>query len=201
MANLQISHLLIYTFCHPGDYNLFIVKFGLFLFSFPLNLTINTLFYTTKEMKIVYMDKNIITRVDAKVLLRSLASSVVSAIILIFLKLLCITHSSVQKLRLISNVEEARQKSVCVLRCVKCRVCFYYIISLIFLLAFLYYVTCFFAIYPNTQLRLLMDMALSWILTFVYPFGLAIFTSIFRRCSIRFDKACCYSINRLLQMI
>ena len=200
-AIIQISHLVIYTFCHPGDYNLFIVKFGLFLFSFPLNLTINTLFYTTKEMQVVYLDKkNFISRIDVRALVRSLASSLISAFILLFLKLLCITQSSIQRLRMINNIQEAKQKSVCVLRCAKCRVCFYYILSLIFLIAFLLYVTIFFSIFPNTQMTLLMDMGLSWCLTFIYPFGLAIFTSIFRRCSLRFDKACCYKFNKILQM-
>ena len=197
---LQVSHLFLFTFCHPGDYNLFIVKFGLLLFSIPLNLTIGALFYTTKEMQIVYLNKDTLFKVDLKSLARSILTSIISSIILICLKLLCITHGSIQKLRKIEDVEKAKVKSVQVIKCIKFRICLYYILSLIFLFLFLFYVTCFCAIYPNNQLGILRDMLMSWILTLIYPFGLVIFTSIFRICSLRLDKYCCYFINKILQM-
>ena len=198
---IQISHLIIFTFCHPGDYNLFIVKFGLLLFSIPLNLTIGALFYTTKEMQIVYLNKGSLVKFDLKILVRTILTSLISTIILIFLKILCFSHYSIQRLRKIENIEEAKAKSVHVIRCIKCRIFLYYLLSLIFLLAFSFYVTCFCAIYPNNQVSVLRDLIMSLILTLIYPFGLVILTSLFRRCSLRFDLSCCYCVNRLLQKI
>ena len=198
---LQVSHLFLFTFCHPGDYNLFIVKFGLLLFSVPLNLTIGALFYTTKDMQIVYLNPSTLIRFDLKILARTILTSIISSIILICLKFLCITHGSIQSLRKIENLDQAKIKSVRVINCIKFRVCLYYILSLIFLLMFLYYVKCFSAIYPNNKACILRDMLISWILTILYPFGLVIFTSIFRICSLRFDKYCCFFINKILQMI
>ena len=40
-------------------------------------------------------------------------------ILLILLKLLCLTHNSVRQLRKIRDVNEAQQKSNCILLCVK----------------------------------------------------------------------------------
>ena len=47
---LKIDNIIINTFCRCGDYNLFTVKLGLLLFLFPLNLTFNAFFFTSKEI-------------------------------------------------------------------------------------------------------------------------------------------------------
>ena len=38
---IQLSNIIVNTFCRCSDYNLFIIKFGLLLFLFPINLTFN----------------------------------------------------------------------------------------------------------------------------------------------------------------
>ena len=81
-------------------------------------------------------------------------SSILANTLLIILKLLCLTHNSVRKLRKIINVNEAQAKSVSVLRCTKARIIIYYILSLFFLIIFGFYVLCFCAVFENTQIEL-----------------------------------------------
>jgi uncharacterized protein YqhQ len=121
-----------------------------------------------------------------------------------FLKLLCLTHSSVRKLKKETNVEEAKKKSISTIRCIKIRICVYFIFSLIFLLIFGCYVTCFCAIFENTQIVLMESMATSWALSLLYPFAICFVTSIFRRGALVCGKrgvGCCYKINKIMQLI
>ena len=203
---IQLSNILINTFCRCSDYNLFIIKFGLLLFTFPINLTFNAFFFTSSQIQSVYINKISDISIDWKNLVRSFASSILSSIILIFLKLLCLTHSSIRKLKKESNVEEANKKSISILNCIKVRIYIYYIFSLIFILLFGFYVSCFCAIFENTQIVLMQSMAISWFLSLLYPFGICFVTTIFRRGALTCGKkgrglSFCYKINKILQLI
>ena len=201
---IQISNIIINTFCRCNDFNLFSIKLGLLLFLFPINLTFNAFFFTSKEIQSIYINKISDISIDWKNLVRSISSSIISSIILVFLKSLCLTHHSIRKIKKEINIKDVEKKSKKILTCVKFRISIYYIFSLIFLLVFGFYVACFCSIFENTQLLLLQNMATSWALSFFYPFIICFFTTIFRICSLNCGKrgiSCCYSINKLFQML
>ena len=201
---IKIDHIIINTFCRCGDYNLFTVKLGLLLFLFPLNLTFNAFFFTSKEIQSVYIYKLSDISVNWKNLVRSFSSSIFSSIIFIFLKLLCLTHNSIRQVKKNKSIEGTKKQSVRILRCATFRIFLYYLFSFIFLIIFGFYVSCFCAIFENTQLLLIETMAISWILSLVYPFIICFLTTIFRRGSLTCGKrgiSCCYRINKILQLI
>ena len=201
---IQISNIIINTFCRCGDYNLFAVKLGLLLLLFPINLTFNSFFFTSNEIKSVYINKITDVSIDWKNFARSFASSILSSIILIFLKLLSLTHHRIRKLKKETNIEEAKRKSVTTLKCVTFRVTLYYLLSLIFILICGIYVSCFCAIFENTQLILIERMVSSWFLSLIYPFAICFFTTIFRKGSLTCGKrgnSFCFKINKILQMV
>ena len=198
---LQLSHIIINVFCRCNDYNIFSIKLGLLLITFPINLTFNAFFFTSKQIQAVTINKLDDISIDVKNLLHSFAASILSTIFLILLKLLSITHNKIRKIRKIKNIEEAKKQSVSILKCLNWRINAYYILSLIFLIFFGYYCLCFCAIFENTQLLLIETMFTSWGFSLLYPFLICSVTSIFRMCSIKFKKKCCYGINYLLQKI
>ena len=51
---LKEKHLIIFTFISSNDYNLFIIKLSLFIFSVSLNFTVNTLFFTDTIIHKIY---------------------------------------------------------------------------------------------------------------------------------------------------
>ena len=197
---LKLSNILINTFCRGEDYNLFSVKFALLLMSFPINLTFNAFFFTSKQIQSVYINKIDNISIDWKNLLHSFASSILSSVFLITLKFLCITHNSIRGLRKIKDVEKAKKKANWLIKCIKIRIFIYYALSLVFLFIFGYYVMCFCTIFENTQVSLITSMFTSWALSLLYPFGICFVTTIFRKCSLHFKKKCCYKINHILQM-
>ena len=198
---LQISHIIINVFCRCNDYNIFSNKLGILLITFPINLTFNAFFFTSKQIQAVSINKLDGISIDVKNLLHSFAASIFSTIFLISLKLLCITHNKIRKIRKMKNIDEAKKESVYILKCLNWRINIYYILSLIFLIFFGYYCLCFCAIFENTQLLLIETMFTSWGLSLLYPFLICFVTSIFRMCSIKCKIKCCYGINYLLQKI
>jgi hypothetical protein len=54
---LKLKHILIFTFNKNKDYNSYIIKLCLFLFSFPLCLATNALFFNDSTMNKIYIYK------------------------------------------------------------------------------------------------------------------------------------------------
>ena len=208
---IQRNHIIINTFCRKSDYNLFSIKLGLLLFLFPLNLAFNAFFFTSEQIHSVYINKLSDISIDWQNFLRSFAASIISSIILLFLKLLCLSHNSIRKLKQNKNIEDTKEDMVCTLRCIKLRIFIYYIISIVFIIVFGFYIACFCEIFENTQILLLGTMAFSWVLNILYPFVVCFITSIFRRGALTCGKKdknnrrkgikCCYRINKILQLI
>ena len=199
---LKESHIILSVFCNYEDYNLFSIKLGLLLMTFPINLTFNIFFFTNKNIKNTYINKidDDISTIYTN-FINSFASSIFSTIFLMILSILCLSHNSIRSLRKIKDIELAKKKSIWVLRCIKLRICIYYILSLIFLLVFGYYIACFCSIFENTQIELIKVMFTSWALSLVYPFLIYFVSSIFRIIALRCKCILFYRINKILQMI
>lgn len=201
---LQLGHIIINVFCRTNDYNIFYVKLGLLLMTFPINLTFNIFFFTSKNIKYTYVNKlgeiSKISEITSN-LVNTIISSILSSIFLILLKLLCLTHNSIRSLRKIKNVETAKKKSKGKIICIKIRINLYFILSFIFLIIFGYYISCFCAIFENIQKELIKSMFTSWLLSLLYPFLIYFVTSIFRRIALGCKCKCAYRINQILQLI
>ena len=66
----------------------------------------------------------------------------------------------------------------------------------------LWYISCFCAIYKNTQIHLIKDTLISFGLSLLYPIGLCLLPGIFRIPSLRAskqDKECIYSLGRIIE--
>ena len=198
---LKIGHIILNIFflC-DDDYNLFSVKLGLLFMLFPINLTFNIFFFTSKNIKATYVNDFNELALLVKNLLHTFLSSIFSSIILILLKMLCLTHSSLRKLKKIKNVDEAKKKENGIMTCIKIRINLYYILCFIFLIVFGYYIACFCVIFENTQYDLIKSMFTSWALSLLYPFFIYLVTGIFRMIGVKGKKKCAYKINQILKM-
>ena len=198
---LMFSHIILNVFFRHNDYNLFAVKLGLLFMTFPINLTFNIFFYTSKQIKVNYA--NALDDISGfwKSISNSIYSSLLSSTLLIMLKFICLTHNSVRVLRKFKDIDAAKTKSVCVLRCIKIRVTIYYILSLAFLAIFGYYILCFCAIFENTQIQLIKSTFTSWLISLIYPLIICLVTSIFRKLAFKFKNRILYAIKQLMQFL
>ena len=198
---LKFCHIILNVFLRYKDYNLFVVKLGLLLMTFPINLTFNIFFYTNKSIEINYIKSmdDISTVWDN--ISKTIYSSILSSTLLIILKLLALTHKSVKALKKIKDVGFAKKKSVGVLRCIKIRIVTYFILSFGFLIIFGFYNLCFCAIFENTQKEVVKSTLSSWLISLSYPFIICFFTSTFRSLAFKWNNQCLYVIKLLMQFL
>ena len=72
------------------------------------------------------------------------------------------------------------------------------------MLFFWYFISCFCAVYKNTQMILINDTLISFALSMLYPFGLNLLPGMFRIPALRAikkDKKCLYKAGSLVALI
>ena len=87
-------------------------------------------------------------------------------------------------------------------KCLKIKFILFFILNYFFLILFWYYISCFCAIYKNTQFYLIKDTLISFGLSLLYPVGLCFIPGIFRIPSLRAfkqDKECIYKLSTVIQ--
>ena len=197
---LRTKHLLIFTFYTNTDYNSKIIKISLFLFSFGLYYTINALFFNDSTLHKIYINKgsfNIIFQI-----IQAFYSSIISYFISLIIKFLSLSEKSIIEIKKEKkNIKEEGKKT---LKCLLIKFIFYYVLTFLFLFFFWYYISCFCAVYRNTQMYLLKDTLISFGLSLLYPFGISLIPGVFRIISlksIKKDSICLYKFSKLLQIV
>ena len=86
----------------------------------------------------------------------------------------------------------------------KIKLALFFILSFILMLFFWYFISCFCAVYKNTQIILIKDTLVSFSLSMIYPFGLNLLPGMFRLPALRSknkNKKCLYKISGLVALI
>ena len=199
---LKKKHLILFTFLPSNDYNLFTIKISLFLLSFSLYFTINGFFFSDDTMHKIHEDKgafNIMYQIP-----QILYSSVISAIINMILKMLSLSEQNILIIKQEKNINLAIKKSKKIERYIIIKFIIFFFLSTILLLFFWYFISCFCAVYTNTQIILIKDTLVSFGLSMLYPFGLNLLPGMFRIPALRAknkDKACLYKVSGLIAYI
>ena len=199
---LRTKHLLIFSFCSNKDYNSNIIKFNLFFFSLALYCTINTLFYTDSTIHDIYEESGVFHFIYH--MPQILYSTIISAIINSIIKYLSLSEKNILEIKKEKNINICKNKICKILRCLKIKFLFFYILSFIFLIFFWYYLSCFCAVYQNTQIHVIKDTLFSFCLSLLYPLGINLIPGIFRIPALRTpkkNKKCLYLISKLIQII
>ena len=98
----------------------------------------------------------------------------------------------------------ALKKSKDIERCITIKFILFFILCNFLLIFFWYFISCFCAVYTNTQMILIKDTLISFTISMIYPFGINLIPGIFRMPALRAvnkDKKCLYKISRLLALI
>ena len=197
---LMSSHIILSVFFRYNDYNLFTIKLGLLLMTFPISLAFNILFFTNKKIKLTYIkSKNDINSFWNNIS-NSILSSILASILLIMLKVLSLTHNSVRALRKLRDINYAEKKSKCILRMINIRIVIYYILSFVFLFVFGFYVLCFCSVFENTQFEVIKSTLISWFISLIYPFIICFLTSLVRKAAFDFENKYIYAAKLIMQL-
>ena len=190
---LKMKHLLIFTFYTKTDYNSRLIKISLFLFFFALYFTVNALFFTDSTMHKIYEDKgkfNLIYQIP-----QILYSTIISTVINFIVNYFSLTEKEIIKIK---RNKDNNKTAPEILKSFKIKFIIFFIFCYLFILCFWYFLSCFCAVYRNTQINLINDTIISFCLSLLYPFPLYIIPFILRIISFRKEKKCLYNFNNII---
>ena len=197
---LQIGDLLLFAFVRNNDYNSKVIKICLFFFSFSLYYTVNALFFTDSTMSKIYEDDvqyDFIYQIP-----KIIYSNLICTIINLIVRMLSLSEKDILDIKIIRKGENLEKKVINTKHCLKIKFIFYFLVSFFLLFIFWFYVSCFCAVYKNTQIYLIKDTLISFSLSLLYPLGYYLLPGAFRLPALRNNKReCLYKISLLLQSI
>jgi len=200
---IKNKQLFMFTFCSFNDYNSGIVKKYMVFLSFALHYTVNALFFTESNMHQIYEDKGKFN------FQHQISFILFSAIISTFL-LRIMLHTLVLTDKDVLEVKQQETKPLAFimkkkkLKNIKIKYTIFFILNFILLTLFWYYLTCFNAVYQNTQVYLIENTFISFAFSLFYPFIINIFPTIIRNCAIHSsDKKqdYLYKFSQIIQVL
>ena len=191
---LRCNHLLFFSFFPKFDFNSRIIKIYLFFFNFATYFFVNALFFTDETISDGFDFVHNLPQI--------IYSSIISAVINEIIKLLTLTEISFIKYRNFAKKEKILMMASELKRDFKIKFVIFYILDLILLGCFWIYLSCFSAVYQNTQLHLIKDTFISFGTTFISPMAIYLLPGIFRINSLKNrNRRILYQINQILQLI
>ena len=196
---LKIKHSLIYIF-YTKDYNSKIIKVSIQIFNLATLISVNSLFFNDATMHKIYIDKGSFNFIYQ--LPQIIYSTIISSVLNTLIQLLGLTEENIikfknDKLRL-RNLNKKYDELI---KMLKIKFIFFYILSISLLVLYWYYVTCFCGIYRNTQIHLLKDSLFSFITSLITPFGICLIPGIFRIWALKRKSEVLYKFSKIIQMI
>ena len=198
---LRINHLLIFSFYYnKKDYNPQIIKAFLFFFFFSVHFTINAIFFTDGTMHEIYIDEghfDFIYQIP-----QIIYSSLISAVITTLITYLSLPEKSIIELKQEKNIDNLDSKVDVILKSLKIKFFLFFLISFVLLISFTFYIICFCGVYINTQVHLIKDSLVSFLLSLIYPFGIFFLLCMLRKLSLsdkNKDRECIYKLSQFVQ--
>ena len=199
---LNTNHLFFFSFLNNTDYNLKVIKIFLFIFSFTLNFTVNALFFNNKTIHKIYEDEgkfNFFYQIP-----QIIYSSLISVFINILIKQLALSEKAILKIKQEKINIELNIKQKVLFTKLKIKFTAFFTLTLIILMVFWAFITCFCGVYKNNQSHLIKDSLVGFIISLIYPFAIYLIPGIFRISAlktIKKDKKCMYKFSQLFQFI
>jgi hypothetical protein len=199
---LKRKQMILFAFYPNNDYNIVTIKISLFILSLSWYFTINALFFTDDTMHNIYSNNGefIIFNQLPKILISAFISLTIQKI----LKLLCISEYDILKIKREKKLIIAKKKSHDIEKCLYKKFLIFFVLSFFFMVIFWYFITCFCAVYTNTQIILIKDIVISYGISMIYPFLINLIPGIFRLTALKAskkDKEFAYRIGNLVAII
>ena len=196
---LKRGNLILFAFIPYDDYNLRSIKISLLLISFCLYFTINGFFFTDDSMHKIYANNgkyNLVNQIPQMVY-----SIVVSTGVNSLLKLISLTGKDILLIKQQPTIEFALLKSKSVENCLMIKIIIFYLVSFFCLLFYWYFISCFCAVYINTQIILIHDTLFSFATSMIYSIVYCLLPAIMRAIALKSDKKdrkCLYNTSLLI---
>ena len=197
---LKKKHIIILTFVSNDDYNVFLLKFSLFILSLALYFAIDTLFYSDDSLHNIFSEQgryNLIYQIP-----KALYSTLISTITTFILKKLSLSQNELIDIKKEPNQKKSQKKADKSKKCLKIKLYSFFAFGLALLLFCWYYISAFAAVYVNTQMHLIKDTIISFAITITYPFLINFIPGIFRMKSLKtHDRECLFKTGQIISLL
>ena len=196
---IKLKQKIIFSFFLKNDYNSNIIKICLFFFSFSLYLFVNALFFNDTLMHRIYQNNgnyDIVYNIPPIIF-----SILICSVIDLIIKRIILTQRDILGIKYEKNKYNIKPKAIIVIKCIIIKNICFFLISIIILILFWYYLSCFCAVYKNTQKHLIVNSLMSFIISMLYPFIICLIPGIFRIPSLKGSGECLYKISKIIQIL
>ena len=196
----KIKVWILFAFYPLDDYNIKIIKICLFFLCFVIFFSVNTFFFNDNTFHQIYLDGG---KYNLSYFLPQIIYSfVISHLISVALKYFCLSERNLLEIKNEENIEEISDKADKVKRCLIIKYIIFFIVSFVFLIVFWYYLSAFCAVYQNTQIYLLINTFISFIISTLFPLVFNLIPCIFRIQSLKNKKSeFLYNISKFIQIL
>ena len=200
-GSIKQKQLILFTFYPQNDYNLRTIKYLLFILSLSLYFTVSSLFFTDGTMDKInfyFGQYNFLSRFP-----NMIYSSLITAVINTIVRNISLTQKSLLVIKREKTIDKASKQALIIFNEIKIKIIIFFILGTLFMAFYCYFISCFCAVYKNTQIILIKDTLVSFTLSMSYAFLLAIFTAMFRFYAIKGkkeNKKCMFSFSGILSV-
>ena len=199
---IKVNQLIIFSFFLSNDYNSKVIKICFFLFIFALYYVLNALFFTDSTMHKIYENNG---QFDFIYQLPYITySTLISILLKQIISMLCLTEKDIAKIKKEETYESSQIMNKTVIKCIKIKFILFFSFVFLFLLLFWYYISCFCAIYKNTQVHLIKNTIIGFSGILIYPFIIYLIPGIFRIPALeaeKKDKQFLFKFSKIVQVI
>ena len=176
-------------------YNPLIIKICIFLFGFALYLTINALFFNDSTIHKIYEDEgkyNFCYQIPY-----ILYSTIISSTVNYIMRYLTLSETSI-----INYKSKKKNLDKIFIKKLICKFTFFFLFDILLLILFWFYLSCFCAVYINTQRHFISNVFVSIGISFLlFQFMSNLIPCIFRLISLKNKKSnreCIYKISQII---
>ena len=165
---IKNKQLIMFSFFDFNSYNSPIIKKTIFFLSFIYHYGFNAFFFTDEILDTIFEEEG---KYNPLVLvpLAVYSAMITTVFIKLLVDFLVLTEKQVLRIKNEETEEKANDKKKRLLKIIIIKLCMFFSINIILLIFFWFYLTCFNAVYPNTQIFLVINTAISFVISNIIP--------------------------------
>ena len=165
---IKNKQLIMFSFFDFNSYNSPIIKKTIFFLSFIYHYGFNAFFFTDEILDTIFEEEG---KYNPLVLvpLAVYSAMITTVFIKLLVDFLVLTEKQVLRIKNEETEEKANDEKKSLLKITIIKLCIFFSINIILLIFFWFYLTCFNAVYPNTQIFLVINTAISFVISNIIP--------------------------------
>ena len=165
---IKNKQLIMFSFFDFNSYNSPIIKKTIFFLSFIYHYGFNAFFFTDEILDTIFEEEG---KYNPLVLvpLAVYSAMITTVFIKLLVDFLVLTEKQVLRIKNEETEEKANDEKKRLMKITIIKLCIFFSINIILLIFFWFYLTCFNAVYPNTQIFLVINTAISFVISNIIP--------------------------------